>query len=243
MKIMPLEYDTRYRLGTRTFIYTFFHYGWLLTAIGITLFYLSWLMAYGILRPFSDGFLAQHPGWYVDTTLLAYWIFLVGISFVFVGILRAWVMYRQHTFLVDKHAFHLRRGLFRTRETRIPYAQISNVEIERPYHYRILGLAQLDVTISSGDRDTGRSAESRAFLIPIIDAKLAHALSYHIIRHGSNHAVVDDEDNEDDEYEDDQYDEVEDDDGVESDVEVLGANTDFTNDEEVEAKQYRVYKK
>jgi uncharacterized membrane protein YdbT with pleckstrin-like domain len=231
MKVMPLEYDTRYHLGKRTFIYTFLHYGWWISGVGILLTYLAWTMYFGGFRAATDLFLASHHDWYVDTGMLSEWIFLAAIGFIFVGLLRGWVMYRQHTFMVDKHAFHLRRGLFRTRETRIPYMQISNIEIERPYHYRIFGLAQLDVTISSGDRDTGRSAESRAFLIPLIDSKIAHALSHHIIRHGSNRIEAEldyKEDEEDEEFENEE-------------PETKEVDDDFTASERDESKKYIIY--
>ncbi|MDB5187927.1 MAG: hypothetical protein JWO50_447 [Candidatus Kaiserbacteria bacterium] len=229
MKVMPLEYETRYHLGKRTFIYTFLRYGWWATAIGLGLMYLSWEMYFGALRSPLDSFLTSHRDWYIDSGMLSEWTFLASISFIFIGLLRGWVMYRQHTFMVDRHAFHLRRGLFRTRETRIPYMQISNIEIERPYHFRIFGLAQLDVTISSGDRDTGRSAESRAFLIPLIDAKLAHSLSHHIIRHGSNRIEAELDYKEDDEDEED------------GDISEKEETDDFTMSERDESKKYIIY--
>lgn len=197
---MLLEYDIRYRLGTRTFLYTYIQYGWWLTGIGIALTYLSWLIYFGAWHADTDLWLASHHDWYIDSGMLTEWITLTAFSFICVGLLRGWVMYRHKSFMVDERALHLRRGLFRTRETRIPYMQISNIEMERPYHFRILGLAQLDVTISSGDRDTGRTSDSREFLIPIIDARIAHALAHHILIHTDQHMNHDIRSSED-EYE------------------------------------------
>ena len=218
---MPLVYDTHYQLGTRTFLYTYIQYGWELTGIGVGFFFGAYEVYCGVWHHTVAAFLHSHPQWYTDTDMLSEWLLLTAISFLILGLLRGWVMYRHKTFMVDRHALHLRRGLFRTRETRIPYQQISNIEMERPYHFRILGLAQLDVTISSGDRDTGRSADMREFLIPIIDAHLAHALAHHIITHTDKHAILEEDEDDSEEYEED--------------------DTDLTDTEERESKQYVVY--
>ena len=231
---MPLVYDSHYRLGTRTFLYTYAQYGWSITLLGGGLLYLAYAIYFGSLRVGTDAFLATHHSWYIDSGMLSEWLFLTAISCFIVGLMRGLVMYRHKTFMVDRRALHLRRGLFRTRETRIPYQQISNIEMERPYHFRILGLAQLDVTISSGDRDTGRTSDTREFLIPIIDAHLAHALAHHIIIHTDQHATFDE-----DEYEDD--DEFEDEEDAEE-YEENDNDEDFTDTEKQESARYVVYR-
>ena len=105
--------------------------------------------------------------------------------------------YRQYTFYLDDHAFHLRRGLFRVQEITIPYAQISNVHIEQPYHWRLFGLAQLDITISS-TRDSFKLKKRREFLIPCIDKSLARELSRFLVKEASG----DEDEDDDDEYDD-----------------------------------------
>ena len=76
------------------------------------------------------------------------------------------------------------------------------MHIEQPYHWRLFGLAQLDITISSS-REAFRARKRRDFLIPCIDKQLARALSHFLIKEASG----DDEDEDyldDDDYEDEE---------------------------------------
>ena len=145
-------------------------------AFGIAFAYLAFEISFGSLQAPLAQFLAGYPSWYVDTGMLTQWLSFISIAFFIVAYLGVSVEYRKYSFHVDDHAFHLRRGLFRVQEITIPYAQISNVHIEQPYHWRLIGLAQLDITISSS-RDALRAKKRREFLIPCIDKPLARALS------------------------------------------------------------------
>ena len=167
-------------------------------SFGLT-FRLAYAMYLGNLNAWALQLLADNPQWYLGVGTLAQWAALISLAFLFVGFLRAWVMYRRYSFYVDEHAFHLRRGLFNVQEITIPYQQISNVHIEQPYHWRLLGLAQLDITISSS-REALRPRKRRDFLIPCIDKSLARSLSQFLIREASG----DDDDDEDDEYDDEE---------------------------------------
>ena len=197
---MKIAFDTRYRTGRRTYLYLLVKHCWWLIAVAAGFFYLSVSISWGALHDATTQFLASNPNWYVDTGMLSQWSALIALSFLIVIYLDVSVRYRRYSFHVDDHAFHLRRGLFRVQEITIPYAQISNVHIEQPYHWRLLGLAQLDITISSS-RDALRAKKRREFLIPCIDKPLARALSRFLIEEASGY---DDED--DDEYYDDEDD-------------------------------------
>jgi uncharacterized membrane protein YdbT with pleckstrin-like domain len=197
---MKIAFDTWYRPGRRTFLYLLAKYCWWIVAFGIGFAYLAFAISFGSLHALAVQFLASNPSWYVDTGMLAQWTALVSVGFFIVAYLRASMQYRQYAFHVDDHAFHLRRGLLRVQEITIPYAQISNVHIEQPYHWRLFGLAQLDITISSS-REALRLRKHREFLIPCIDKPLARALSRFLVEEASGY---DDED--DDEYYDDEDD-------------------------------------
>jgi uncharacterized membrane protein YdbT with pleckstrin-like domain len=160
--------------------------------------YIAYAMYAGVLHGATVQFLASHPDWFIDAGLLSLWMLLTSISFLLIAFVRVSVLYRQYTFYVDDHAFHLRRGLFRVQEITIPYQQISNVHIEQPYHWRIFGLAQLDITISSS-REALRPKKHRDFLIPYIDKSLARALSHFLVREASGDSDTDDDDYLDDE--------------------------------------------
>lgn len=200
---MKIAFDTKYRTGRRTYTYLLLKHCWWLVLVALGFFYLAFSISWGSLHAATAQFLAGNPSWYIDTGMLTQWSALVAIAFLIVVYLDVSVRYRQYAFHVDDHAFHLRRGLFRVQEITIPYAQISNVHIEQPYHWRLLGLAQLDITISSS-RDALRAKKRREFLIPCIDKSLARALSRFLIEEASGY------DDEDDDAEYDDEDDAED---------------------------------
>lgn len=199
-----LEFEKKHKRGKNTFIYTFMHHGWLFTLFGIGLIYTSWAMVYGpLIEPVSQ-FLGAHEDWYISNSLLGLWILLLGISFFIVAYLLASVHYRYYKFILDDYALHLHRGWFFIRETTIPYQQISNVHIERPYHYRLCGVAQIDV-VTAADKGMDKTENhTKKFLIPVIDIKIARQLSRQLlesaakIRNGESVYEKDDDENEDD---------------------------------------------
>jgi len=210
---MKIAFDTRYRTGRRTYLYLLVKHCWWIIAAGIALAYLAFEISFGSMQAPLAQFLASNPGWYVDTGMVAQWTLLTSIAFFIVAYLGVSVEYRKYSFHVDDHAFHLRRGLFRVQEITIPYAQISNVHIEQPYHWRLFGLAQLDITISSS-RDAFRQKKRRDFLIPCIDKPIARALSHFLIEEASGY---------DDEDEDEEYDDEDDAEDIEIDSGALPA--------------------
>jgi uncharacterized membrane protein YdbT with pleckstrin-like domain len=73
------------------------------------------------------------------------------------------------------------------KESVIPYQQISNVHLVRPYIYRLLGLARLDIMTVS-DKDVLRKASGKKagdFLLPLIDTKIARELAQHLMHHAA----------------------------------------------------------
>ncbi len=199
-----LELEKKHKRGRRTFLFIFIHKCWWLTLLGIGFVYLAWAIYWGTLQQQAATFLAAHPTWYVTTGMLAEWFLLVGISFFLVAYLRANVFYRKYKFFLDEYAVHLRSGLFYIRETTIPYHQISNVHIARPYHYRLFGLAQLDIVTAADRSDDRADRSAKKFLMPIIDLSLARVLSRQLLenaarsrRYGSIASEQDDEDVED----------------------------------------------
>lgn len=196
---MMIDFDTKYRPGRRTFVYLLVKYCWWLIGCTAGSAYLAFAVYMGNLNAPMTQFLANHPDWFVDTSMLAQWLAFLSVGFLIVTYLRVAVQYRRYSFYVDDHAFHLKRGLFRVQEITIPYQQISNVHIEQPYHWRLLGLAQLDITISSS-REALRPRKRRDFLIPCIDKKLARALSHFLVKEASG----DNDDDDEDEYEEEE---------------------------------------
>ncbi|HUO50123.1 MAG TPA: PH domain-containing protein [Candidatus Paceibacterota bacterium] len=197
---MDIVFDTKYHVGKRTFVYLLFVYGWWLIVCGGALLYTALAITFGAWHEGMSAFLAAHPDWYTDTGMLGQWLAFAGLGFLIVAYLRASVLYRAHSFHVDDHALHLRRGLIRIQEITIPYHQINNIHIEQPYHWRMFGIAKLDITISSSHTELNKVRMKKDFLIPAIDKSLARSLAKFLTEQASG---IDEEeyDEEEEEYE------------------------------------------
>lgn len=193
-----IELDTKYHSGKRTFVYLFLRHGWWLVVVGALLGYLSYELYFGQLQSSAAQFLAGHPEWYLSVGAVSEWLLFGSLGFLLVAYLRASVLYRAYSFHVDEHALHLRRGLIRVQEITIPYRQISNIHIEQPYHWRFLGLAELDITIASSRESLSRVMKRQDFLIPCIDKSVARELSHFLVRQASG-----EEDETEEEFEED----------------------------------------
>jgi len=194
-----IELDTIYKPGKKTFLYLLCTAGWWFLLFGFALVYLSYAMYFGALNQQTTAFLSNHPTWYVSVSMLSLWTLLAALGLLLIGYLRASVLYRRYTFFLDDHAFHMRTGLFRIREISAPYQQISNVHIEQPYHWRIFGLAEIEIIMASARTATKEGGEQQQFLIPCIDKSLAKDLSYFLTRRSSGETI---EEIYADEYED-----------------------------------------
>jgi membrane protein YdbS with pleckstrin-like domain len=200
-----LEIDVTYKRGMRTFIHTFVEYGWWLLLIGLTLAYICYAMYWGPFAASTSRFLAGYPDLYITNDMLALWVGLSAFSFIFVAWLRANVMYRVYKFSLDEHAFRMQKGLFRIREFTFPYAQIANVHIEQPYHWRLLDLASLDIISASDTFDHSVKKKQDTYLMPLIDKKIAKQIRLQIMRYGSGEGSPQDDMYEEVEVDDDDY--------------------------------------
>jgi len=179
-----------YRLGKKIFLLYLLRSGWFF----ILLFgFLCWF-TYKVLwstwkEPFKQFFI-DRPNWYVDSGFVLEMMWLTLLGYLIIVILRGWVIYRQYKFMLDEHAFYVRRGIFFIREAVIPYHHIQNVEIRQPYLYRFVGLAELDITTLSGSGNIvitdGKKPEK---LLPVIDRKMAKALAHELVHRGSTKDV------------------------------------------------------
>ncbi len=200
-----LELETRYLPGKRTFVYLLIARAWWLVTLGALFGYLAYEMYFGSIRGGVVQFLATHPDWYVDVGMLAQWTALISISLFFIAFLRAMVEYRAYSFQLDERALHIRRGIIKVQEITIPYMQISNIHIEQPYHWRLFGIARLDITINNTGSPMLRVRTRSDFLIPCIDKSLGKALLHFLTRQAAGDSEEEEEDGEDaDEYEDEE---------------------------------------
>lgn len=224
-----LEIDVVHKRGPMTYWHTFVSYGWWLCLCGFFFLYAAYAMYLGPWVTWMHDFLADFPDYFITNDMVSLWSLLTGISFVFVAYLRANVMYRQYKFTLDEHAFRLRKGLFRIREYTFPYNQIANVHIDQPYHWRLLGLASVDIVSASDSYDTNVKKGKGDYLIPMMDKKRAKTLRAQILRYGSGEGspyedMYGPDEDEYDDYEEDEFEEYEDEDAYddEPDTHVTG---------------------
>jgi membrane protein YdbS with pleckstrin-like domain len=116
----------------------------------------------------------------VTVGMLNLWFISLLLSIIILIFVSAFEMHIQHKFLLGEHSFHIRRGIFMVKEKVIPYRHIQNVDIDRPYHYRLFGLSKLDITTSRLDN----FEDEKTNLIPLIDKNLANKLSDFLIKQG-----------------------------------------------------------
>jgi uncharacterized membrane protein YdbT with pleckstrin-like domain len=194
-----IELHTNYKPGPRTFVHILVTHYWWLVAGAFGFIYLVISMNFGALHDPTVAFLNSRADWYIDLGMLTQWFVMLAVSLLFIAYLGVSVLYRQYSFFLDDHAFHLKRGLFSKQEITIPYGQITNVHIDQPYHWRLFGLAQLDITISSSQSQFNNVRKKNDFLMPCIDKSLAKELSHFLIRQASGDDIQDNDDNDGDE--------------------------------------------
>ncbi len=175
------EHDKKYKRGGHTFFFLFLKHGWKFTLAGLLVLYASYEVYYGRLNGITADFLAGHPTWYITVPIVTLWFVFLGFSILILAVLQAFIEYEHYKFILDEHSFHLHRGLFFTKETSIPYRQISNVHIARPYHYHFLGIAKLDIVTAADKSLSHDENKSKEYLIPVIDTKIARALAKQLI--------------------------------------------------------------
>lgn len=203
-----IEFEEIQTRGPKTKLFLLFTYGWLLFLLGILTMLVVWQMNFGFLHSYTLAVLDYFKEYYISVTMLSEWLAILAFGFLILGYLRGNLMFRNYKFFLDDHAFHLRRGIFMVKEVTIPYHQISNVHIIRPYHYRFLGLAQVDIATASDKRI--HHSKVKDCLIPVIDYKIAKILSKQLIsfadrvKQGEDIDEYNDDDEDDDEFEDDE---------------------------------------
>lgn len=191
-----LELNKRYSLGKRTFWFLYFKNGKIATLIMVGLFYLIVSMYIGQTGLWFTNFLANNFDGIITKGLLTLWLSLGIVSVGIVLLITLYEHFAQHKFMLDDHSFHVRRGIFMIKEKVIPYRHIQNVDIEQPYHYRLFGVARLNITtarldtFAEADVDGDPKKAKKHFshdknnLIPIIDKKIAKELAHFLVSQG-----------------------------------------------------------
>jgi len=118
----------------------------------------------------------------------------VALAFVLASVITAvitWIDYVGYGYQLGPDALKLRRGTFHKDETAIPYRQIQNIDIERPFLYVLSGTSKI-VILTAGHEEKGGDAgdaESEG-IIPIIDKDLAIKLQNELLSRANIQKVV-----------------------------------------------------
>ncbi len=173
--VEELVLNKKYTLGRRVFWFLFIKHN-------IKFFLFLLILGFGVYFINTSSF----KDWFstIDTIItigiLNLWIASLIFCVILLILVSTVERYIQHRFLLSEHSFHVRRGIFMVKEKVIPYRHIQNVDIERPYHFRILGLSKLDITTARTDN----FEDEKSNLIPLIDKNLARKLSEFLVLQG-----------------------------------------------------------
>lgn len=102
-----------------------------------------------------------------------------------------YAQYSAYRFALDEDAVRVQRGIFYKKEIAIPYRQIQDVDIERPFLFQLLGASKLQI-LSSGTEGREGTADSNDVegVLPILDAEAARALQTELLRRADVEKVV-----------------------------------------------------
>jgi membrane protein YdbS with pleckstrin-like domain len=193
---MAIPLKKWHRLGKKTFWLFLLNSGNFFLVLFSLALWFTYSISFTDKKTSFENFFINHPNLYIDGQFVVMMLWLTLLGYFMVVILRAWVLYRQYKFMLDENAFYVRRGIFFIKEVVIPYRQIQNVEIKRPYLYRFIGLAQLDTTTIGGESAILTSGKKKRNLLPIVDYHIAKALAHELVHRGggSGTSVTEDED-------------------------------------------------
>ena len=174
-KAEELVQDKKYTLGKRAFWFLLFKHNKKFLTFLILLIVFVYIIN---THDFKEWLSEVHT--IITVGMLNLWTVSLILSILILLFLSTFERYIQHRFVLGEHSFHIRKGIFMIKEKVIPYRHIQNVDIEQPYHYRLLGLAKLNVTTARLDN----FEDEKTNLIPLIDKNLARKLSDFLIQQG-----------------------------------------------------------
>ena len=90
-------------------------------------------------------------------------------------------------FMLDDHGLCMKQGILNKQEISIPYRQIQDINIDRPFLYQIFGVCRLNIITAGQDNDHDNDQTEANF--PIVDKGMAYDLREQLLRH-SNIEVV-----------------------------------------------------
>ncbi len=186
--------QTYKRLGALTFWIFIFENAWLFIIPLLALCVIIIIRMFGAAEALSN--LLGTTTDLIETINTAFnWGILGAVVFFILGATIAFGMalidYFTFSFEITEHAIRIRRGIINTEEVSIPYRQIQNVDIDRPFFYQLFGASRL-VILTAGhddDIDDDYSDESEG-AIPAISKAFAEELRDELLKRSNIQEVV-----------------------------------------------------
>lgn len=128
---------------------------------------------------------------YITKTSILIPLFIVGLYFdplfsalglviyFFFSYFTAFVVYYSFYYWVDDHSFHKSSGIIHKQNVSIPYQQIQNVNINRSFTDRVLGLSRISIETAGNNAENGNGGATGSLLasaegyLPGVDLKTA----------------------------------------------------------------------
>ena len=92
--------------------------------------------------------------------------FVVSIALMAIGLIVAWLEYRNYSFRFEEFNLMVGRGILWTEEVSIPYRQMQDININRSLAHRILGVSRLIID-SAGHEEAEEQNETDIILDPL----------------------------------------------------------------------------
>lgn len=100
----------------------------------------------------------------VGNFILGLW--LLGFILFVVGVIIAWLKYINFSYCLKEFDLILKRGILDREEITIPYRQMQDINVNRTFLYRILGVSKLIID-SAGHEEAEEQNETDVILEPI----------------------------------------------------------------------------
>jgi len=182
-----IELNKTYTLGKKAFWIVFMRHGKFILLLSAFLGASSYFFYYTEKgKTALTAYLLTHNS-FITSDLISLGLLLGSVSFLFFAFIESSVFYRQYKFSLDNHSLKIRKGIFLIKEIVVPYHHIQNVEINTSYFLLPFGLVTLDIITNSSNTFEGarEGKAKREPLFPLMDRRLATALSRELIRRGA----------------------------------------------------------
>ena len=141
------------------------------------------------INPISDLSLSPSSANVINAVLGFLFLGLMALFFLLLlaGVLYAYIRYISYKFKLDDNSFRIMQGILNKEETSIPYRQIQDVDLERPFLYQIIGVARVAI-LTSGHNDSneeGTKGDYSEAGIPVITKSRAESIREELLKHAN----------------------------------------------------------